>query len=712
MSDKPILLAEKPSQAKAYADAFEVKTRNKSYIELEPCSTFRNGAIITWAIGHLVELQPPQAYGEKYAKWHLDNLPILPNTFKYQVAEDKKSHFNEVKKLLLNAGTIVIGTDIDREGELISRALFEHIHLENKNIKRLWINSLEKDEVRRGMNNLIDAEKTYNYFVEAQSRQQADWLVGMNLSPLFSLLLQQQGFKGSLSIGRVQSPTVYLIYQRQKEIENFKPESFYEIVGEFKSEKGTYKGKADVKEFDRQKAQDILNDHKIGDQNNGNVESVDTQEKRQKSPKLHSLSTLQSKANKRWKYSPKKVLDVVQGLYDKKILSYPRTDCNHITENEFNYLVKKVSDYQSLLNVSFQPQTGQKKRYVDNSKVEEHYAIIPTRTLPNIDKLSEEEKNIYYEVLATTLAMFHEDYIYNETTIMTNVNDLLFKTTGKTEKNKGWKSLFPVKKEGKEDKEEDQKLPNINEQETVQALIGLKEGETKPPKPYSEGQLINAMKTIGKHVDDEVDEEVLKQTEGIGTEATRSGIIEQIKKKQYIEVKKNIVYVTKKGEILCQAIEGTLLSSPTMTAKWEAFLTQIGKGQKSKKQFLERIQQFIQKMIDETPNTLNNKQVITDSINEQQKENEVVKCPSCGNSILDKGKFYGCSGYKDGCKVTFPNKLAEKNLTKTMIKTLCEKKQTNELKGFKSKKGYEFKTRLILNDEYKIKFDFGKEKSK
>src|SRR5699024_1502077 len=150
----------------------------------------------------------------------------------------------------------------------------------------------------------------------------------------------------------------------------------------------------------------------------------------------------------------------------------------------------------------------------------------------------------------------------------------------------------------------------------------------KPPKPYSEGQLINAMKTIGKHVDDEVDEEVLKQTEGIGTEATRSGIIEQIKKKQYIEVKKNIVYVTKKEEILCQAIEGTLLSSPTMTAKWEAFLTQIGKGQKSKKQFLERIQQFIQKMIDETPNTLNNKQVITDSINEQQKENEVVKCPS------------------------------------------------------------------------------------
>src|SRR5699024_64155 len=164
--------------------------------------------------------------------------------------------------------------------------------------------------------------------------------------------------------------------------------------------------------------------------------------------------------------------------------------------------------------------------------------------------------------------------------------------------------------------------------------------------------------------------------------------------------------------ILCQAIEGTLLSSPTMTAKWEAFLTQIGKGQKSKKQFLERIQQFIQKMIDETPNTLNNKQVITDSINEQQKENEVVKCPSCCNSILDKGKFYGCSGYKDGCKVTFPKKLAEKNLTKTMIKTLCEKKQTNELKGLKSKKGYEFKTRLILNDEYKIKFDFGKEKSK
>lgn len=710
MKQCPVLLAEKPSQAKDYASAFSVETKDKHSITLKPDTSFPNGLIITWGIGHLVELKPPESYDEKYKKWSVNNLPIFPDTFEYQVSNDKVSHFNEVKKLLKDTNDIWIGTDPDREGEAIAYLTIKHAGAENKISKRLWINSQEKEEVQRGFQNLINADKTYDYFVEAQSRQHADWLVGMNLSPLFSLLLQQQGFKGSLSIGRVQSPTVYLIYQRQQEIENFRPENFFEIEGAFQANQGSYKGKANVKEFDQEKINNIMNDHNIQRDNQGEVQSVEVKEKSKKSPKLHSLSTLQSRANKAWKYSPKKVLDIVQGLYDKKLLSYPRTDSNYITDHEFKYLVQQVEKYQSLLGVSFEPDTTAKKRYVDSSKVQEHYAIIPTRTLPELKNLKDEERNIYLEVLATTLAMFHQDYLYDETTIITDVNGLAFQSKGNTEKQKGWKALFPSKKEQQDDteREQEQQLPAVEENELVQGKVDIKEGQTKPPKYYTEGQLVNAMKTIGKTIDDEEETEILKNNEGIGTEATRGDIIEKVKQKDYIEVKKNKVYVTNKGEILCQAIEGTLLASPSMTAKWESFLQQISKGNKSSEQFLKQIQKFIQKMIDEMPETLSNKQVITESIHEQEQKNVIAICPSCGASIEDKNKFYGCSGYRNGCKVTFPKKLAGKSLTSSMIKKLCDKGETGQLKGFKSKKGNEFKTRLVLNNDCKIEFDFGK----
>lgn len=711
---QPVLLAEKPSQARDYADAFSVDSKNKHSITLKPDETLPDGLIITWGIGHLVELKPPQSYDDKYKKWDLNNLPIFPDTFQYQVSSDSMSHFKEVKKLFNNTNEIWIGTDPDREGEAIAHLAIKYAGEENKITKRLWINSQEIEEVQRGFKNLIDADKTYNYFVTAQSRQHADWLVGMNLSPLFSLFLQKQGLKGSLSIGRVQSPTVFLIYQRQQDIENFQSETFYEIEGIFQANNGSYKGKANVKEFDQEKVNNIMSDHNIQQDNQGEVQSVEVKEKSQKSPKLHSLSTLQSKANKAWKYSPKKVLDIVQGLYDKKILSYPRTDANHITDHEFKYLVQQVDNYQSLLDVSFEADTTPKKRYVDSSKVQEHYAIIPTRTLPELKTLKDEEKNIYLEVLATTLAMFHKDYLYDETTIITDVNGLAFQSRGKTEKQKGWKALFPNKKEQQEENDQEkqeQQLPAIEERESVQAMVNMKEGQTKPPKYYTEGQLVDAMKSIGKTIDDEEETEILKDNEGIGTEATRGDIIEKIKQKNYIEVKKNKVYVTSKGKILCQAIEGTLLSSPSMTAKWETFLEQIGKGNKSKEQFLKQIQKFIQKMIDEMPEILSNKQVITDAIHEQEQQNAVATCPSCGASIVDKNKFYGCSGYQNGCKVTFPKKLASKSLTSSMIKTLCDKGKTNELKGFKSKKGNVFKTRLVLNKDFKIEFDFTNKES-
>lgn len=705
-----VILAEKPSQAKAYAEAFSIKERTKTHIELKPDETFPHGAIITWGIGHLVELKEPHDYQQEWGKWKFEDLPIIPDHFGEKVSDGKSAQFNAVKKLFQKADLIINGADVDREGSNIFYSILKLTDVQDKPIKRLWINSLEKEEVRKGFKNLQPNDKDLLMFDEAKARQISDWIVGINGSRLFSLLMQKKGFSGSLSIGRVQSPTVYLIYQRQKEIDSFVSKPFYQIEGRFDSNNGKYKGMASIKDEDKAKVQELLDRHSITEANTcpGTIKNVEKKEKHQKSPKLHSLSTLQSVANKRWKYSPSHVLKTMQSLYEKRIVTYPRTDCNFITENEFSYLVKNLKGYQTLAEVEFTPPSlHPKKRYVDGSKVQEHYAIIPTKTVPSkatLEKLSTDERNIYQEVLMTTLAMFHDDYVYEETTILTDVNGLEFKSVGKTEVNKGWKELFPTLE--KEKKEEPSFLPDVALGESVTGQINIKEGMTKPPKPYTEGQLINMMKTCGKLVDDEADVEILKEVEGLGTEATRSGIIETIKKQKYIEVKKNIVSVTDKGQILCEAIEGTLLSSPSMTAKWEAYLQKIGSGKGSKKAFINQTGQFVKKLIEETPDSVE-KGNITTLIKTEQPNDQIAKCPSCREGgIVDRKTFYGCSNFKNGCKVTFPKKLAGKTLSKTVIKTLCEKRKTKVIKGFKGKKTFD--TALKLDDQYQIKFDFQK----
>lgn len=706
-----VILAEKPSQAKAYAEAFTMQHKTKTYIQLMPDATFPHGATITWGVGHLVELKEPHDYKPEWKRWKLDQLPIVPERFLEKVSKGKWEQFKEVKRLFQQADVIVNAADVDREGSNIFYSILRLTGVKGKPVKRLWINSLEKDEVQKGFQNLRDNEQDLRMFDEAKARQISDWMVGINASRLFTLHLQKKGFGSYLSIGRVQSPTVYLIYQRHKEIENFKPEPFYQIEGQFQAESGTYKGLAEIKEKDKAKVQALMDKHGLKEKQDdtGIVQKVDKKTKHMKSPKLHSLSTLQSVANRRWKYTPTQTLKTMQKLYEKRLVSYPRTDCNFITNSEFNYLVKNLDGYQKAMNVSFTPvSTKPNKRYVNSSKVQEHYAIIPTKTVPTQKKLegmSRDERNIYNEVMATTLAMFHGDYVYEETTIWTHVNDLPFKTTGRRDVKQGWKELFPKPK-----KEKEPHLPNVQNGEEVGANLHIKESMTQPPKPYTEGQLINMMKTCGKLMDDEGDVEILKEVEGLGTEATRSSIIETIKAQKYISVKKNNVYITNKGIMLCEAIEGTLLSSPSMTAKWESYLKKIGSGEGSKQMFLKQTNQFIEKLIEETPGAIQNVNIRDTGEEKKDWKEPIAKCPACETGkVMDRYKFYACSNYKKECMVSFPKKLAGKSLTRNMIKTLCEKKKTRVLKGFRGKK--KFSTALMLDEEYKIKFDFGKQKA-
>ena len=705
-----VIIAEKPSQAKAYAEAFNVKNRTKTYIELHACDTFKNGAIITWGIGHLVELKLPQETSAEVNTWDLNNLPYLPKKFEYKVADKKGTHFNAVKSLLQKADLVVNGCDVDREGSNIFYLILQHAGIRDKEIKRLWINSLEVDEVRKGFNNLLDNSKDLLMFQEAKARMVSDYLIGMNLSPLYSMKLQNLGLEREVfGIGRVQTPTLYMIYKRHKEIEDFKPENFYEIHAMFEKSDITYQGKMKLRDTNKTVVLEKL-EH-IQDESSGRVTGIDKQKKKQAAPKLHSLSTLQTTANKKWKYSPKDTLKTMQGLYEKKLVTYPRTDSQFITEQEFKYLKENLDHYLQIYDV--QPKieyTEPRKRFVDGSKVQEHYAIVLTKNVKKSDVqgLNDKETNIFREIYNTTLSMFLPDYEYETTEVITNIKDYEFHSKGKIDLALGWKTLF--KSDPKNNQAVEETLPELFEDDTVSAKPKMHEGVTKPPNLYTEGQLINLMKTCGKHLEDQDDTDILKDVEGIGTEATRADVIEKLQSHNYIKVAKNKVEITQKGILLCNAVSGTLLSSAEMTAKWEKALKNISNSKMDFNTFIANIGKYLNHQISVIDDELKQNNV-THYIKGVSDNKGIAQCPKCQNARVEKMKskkgthFYACKN--TNCDFIIFESMAGSKLNQTHVKELITHRKTqNKVKGFKSKKGNQFDAHVELNDEFKTQFKF------
>ncbi|KAF0392732.1 DNA topoisomerase III [Pediococcus pentosaceus] len=719
-----VILAEKPSQARSYVEAFQTSTKKQGYYEVSD-PVLPDNTKITFGFGHLVELAAPETYGSKYKKWALSNLPIFPDKYKFIVGSDKKKQFNIVKELLNEADTIIVATDSDREGENIAWSIMTKagVNLKSKQIKRLWINSLEKEAILDGFKNLKDGWSYYPAYKEAQTRQISDWLVGMNGSPLYTLLLQQAGVKGVYSIGRVQTPTLYMVYQRDLAIKNFKPEPYLELNAQIVADSQGFEAKLDpYKRFKDEKQLNTFMDDKnvqMGQQD-GLIKDVQKQQKKTSSPRLFSLSSLQSEINKRYHASASDTLKAVQGLYEAKLLTYPRTDCNYITEQEFSYLVKNLNQYLGLVSnqVSLN-QIEPQSRYVNGKKVQEHHAIIMTKTVPTIEKLnslSKLEKQVYDMVLRTTLAMFADPYEYEETTILTQIGEALFKATGKVPTNQGWKLLFKSDTETSKDKA-DTILPAVAKGQAIKAKLSADKKLTKAPVPFTEGTLITAMKTAGKTLDDEEAQAILKDTEGIGTEATRANILDGLKKRGYLVTQKNKIHVSEQGITLCKAVElEPLLTSPEMTAKWEVALKQISQKQRTQENFLGQIQKFIQKLVAEVPEQMQKSESLTKQVasqktveNEAKKDAEIGICPICKQGkIIDKGKFYGCTNYTadQPCKFTLPKKWSDKTLPKTAIKALITNGETSKIKGFKSKKtGKKFDAKLVMK-ENKLQFVF------
>lgn len=581
----------------------------------------------------------------------------------------------------------------------------------------MWINSLEKEAIRDGFMHLREGKEYLPYYEEAQTRQISDWLVGMNASPLYSLLLQEKGVNGTFSLGRVQTPTLYMIYQRQLQIDQFQKEPFFELEGNVLHPEQPFtvtlepsqrfKAKEEVFSFTKEK--NVV----IGEQE-ATIQSVDKEQKRSVSPALFSLSRLQAKANKQFKASANDTLKAVQKLYEAKLLTYPRTDTPYITENEFGYLKSHVEKYCSFLSIDLPlTQLEPRKRYVNNKKVQEHHAIILTKQVPTNEQfqsLSSLEQKIYLLVARTTVAMFLPDYEYEETIVKVSVGELLFQTKGQVPTVQGWKELFQNKKEDtktetKEDTENQTKLPKISSNETVTLSIGIVEKETTPPKPYTEGTLITAMKTAGKTVDDENEQEILKEVEGIGTEATRASIIEALKNKKYIELQKNNLLMTAKGNVLCQAVSGEkLFTSAEMTAKWEEQLKRIGQREGTQEHFLTNIKKFLVHLIKEVPSFVSELDLTSyqEARSEERKAMSAGSCPKCEGVLLERKDFYGCSNYPT-CHYTLTNNFRHKKLTKKNIQELIEGKETM-VTGIKTKEKKTYDAIVRQNENGYLEF--------
>lgn len=722
---KILVIAEKPDQAKRYSQAFKNREEHfeAGYIKVDDSSVMEGQIKITYAVGHLLELKEPEEYDDTLKHTTLDALPIIPSEFEYKPIADKKKQLEKIKQLTKKADVIVVAGDPEREGELIQRLILNYCGItpKNKVIKRLFTNSLEVSAVKNAFKNLEDdnSSRWNNKYQEAKARQHSDWLVGMNLSRLYSILLKQLGLTNTtVSIGRVQTPTLKLVYDRCNEISNFKTVPYREVVAKTKISNFSFVATLNPpqKFFKADDLKIFLAEKNLSlGQNMGKVVSVVAQIKKKESPKLLNLSGLQELANSKFHYTAQTTMAAEQYLYDKGYASYPRSDSNFITVNEFSYLKDNWENYADFLNVKIaNPNLTARTRYVNPKKVSEHTAIIPTAkkmTRSLFNDLSVEQQNIYLLILQRTLGMFAEDFVFEETTILFDVGKAQFKITGQIVKNPGWKKII-------KSSDKDILLPDLHKDDKFDVNLELQNKKTTPPSFFSEGTLIKAMNDAGKIADNN-NKAILKEVGGIGTEATRAGIIEKLKLKNYIVLENNKLKITDTGTVIAQAVEPQkLLSKPDLTARWELALKEIGEGKRNYSNFLDLIKKFIDQVIHEAPLQVKENSDLLSSIatskkntNVNEKQKKLGKCPLCGGDVVDKGKIYGCSNYQNNnCQFLIYKKLAAKNLSVTTIKQLLTNgKSKTKIKGFKKADGTTFDSYLKLevkDNKGKISFDF------
>ncbi len=642
---KILVVAEKPSVAKDIARVLNCNKKGDGCL-------IGQDYIVSWAIGHLIELCEPEDYDEKYKKWRLENLPIIPEEMKLKPIKNTFSQF-KILKTLMNSkdiSYIICATDSGREGELIFRYIYKQTNCK-KSFQRLWISSMTDEAIKNGFANLKDSKHYDNLYLSAKCRSEADWLVGINASRAYSLR-----YNALLSIGRVQTPTLAILVQRQKEINSFIPKDYWEVQAFFEKYNGLWidSEKKDTKIFEIEKAKAIS---KKVINKKGIITSIENEEKKQLPPLLYDLTELQRDGNKKFGFSAQKTLDIAQSLYEKrKLITYPRTDSRYLSNDmtsKVNLILKKINiePYKQYLDYVFKleklPFT---KRIIDDSKVTDHHAIIPTDVNPKLDLLTADELKVYDLIVKRLICVFYNSYIYMITKVITEVEKENFISKGTTIKQYGWMELYKSdENQNKKDKDKKEEvLPPLNKSEQYTVLKSkVNAKKTLPPKTYTEATLLSAMENAGRFIEDESLKEQLKDS-GLGTPATRAAIIERLLKVGYVERKAKSIIPTEKGMKLVEIVPNEL-KSPETTGKWEKGLFSIAKGKMMPERFMQSIIRYVNFLINQSD--INKDIVFSEDTQKFNNKYSLGKCPLCNQgSILENSKSFYCTRWKVGCK--------------------------------------------------------------
>lgn len=598
-----VYLCEKPSQARDIAAVLGVQSKDKSSI------TTSDG-VVTWAFGHLLEQAPPDAYDEALKRWALASLPIAPAQWKVEVKSSAKDQFKAIAALLKKASEVVIATDADREGEMIARELMDFVGFKGK-VQRLWLSALDAASVKKALAALKPGAETAGLYQSALGRSRADWLVGMNLTRAFTLAGRSQGGEGVRSVGRVQTPTLSLVVERDRLIEGFKPVPYFELFGFFEAGQ-SFSTKWKVPAGSGDDAGRCL-DRSIMDAvaskitgKTGTVSQYETKRISENPPLPFSLSTLQKTCSAKFGLGAQEVLDIAQALYEThKATTYPRSDCNYLPEEQFQEassivtaLAKSDTEVQRIVeSLDF----SRKSPAWNTKKITAHHAIIPTQTPPNLDAMSGNERKVYELIRRQYLAQFLPNYEYDRTQIGISIEGELFQTTGKIDQVIGWRALFGKADANDEESGDDevQTLPALTQGQTLPlSRTEMAAKQTKPPARYTEGTLIDAMQTIGKNITDPRLKAILKENSGIGTEATRAGIIANLIERGFITKKGKQVISSEAGRSLIDALPESV-KSPALTALWEQSLEEIADGKRELAGFEADVVKFITAIIDQ-----------------------------------------------------------------------------------------------------------------
>ncbi len=698
-----LIVTEKPSVGRDIAGALGKHRREKGALVGE-------GWTVTWALGHLAELASPDAYGEQYKKWRLETLPILPERFKVRVNRKTREQFAVVKGLLRDPlfTEVVNACDAGREGELI----FAHLYGLSgckKPVLRLWISSLTPEAIRAGFASLRDGGSMKPLEDAARSRGEADWIVGMNATRAYSVRFGTVG--NVLSVGRVQTPTLRLLVDRETEIENFKPEKFWTVHARFARGGESYDGmwfRAKLNRLKEQKAAEEVAAKVRG--GTGVVKKAEKKIATEKPPLLYDLTELQRNANAKFGFTAERTLRAAQSLYEgRKLITYPRTSSRYLSRSLVAGLKKRVESCGALPELApfaerllELPNLPTNKRIVDDAKVTDHHAIVPTGKKLS-GELPPDEAKVYDLVARRFLAAFFPAARFENTTVVTEVKEETFLSKGRVVLEAGWRSLYPDGVGGKKEKEPSVLPPVEVGQEWSVAKVGIKEGETKPPPRYSEAALLGAMETAGNFVDDEELRQAMKDS-GLGTPATRAAIIERLIKVGYVEREKKILVPTPKGRALVSLLQKSQLSSPELTASWEERLAKMEQGAERRPDFMADIKSFTTSLVEEV-RTMSGEKLASPSYSRNREP--LGACPKCGSPVVETKKAYSCSAWRvSGCDFAIWKQISGKRLSESQAKQLLRRGRTNQLKGFRSKAGKPYSAALRLDGDHRVRLEF------